>query len=166
MTTALMRAPLDALESWGTLLGVGAQALLRVLRLEQPLLQLALERQRVLERHLGPGDDAALDEADRLARLVRRAEPPGVLEDLLPEAVRLEDVRHQAEGESLLERERAPGRHQLERPRPAEQPRQTLRAARAGEDAQRDLRQADRPGPLPGDADVRRHRHLQPAADG
>src|SRR5437762_10757260 len=60
------------------LLQVGREALLGVLPLEQELLQLALDRERGLERDLGAGLHRALDAPHGLGRLVRGAELLGV----------------------------------------------------------------------------------------
>ena len=56
--------------------------------------------------------------------------------------------------------------HQLHRARLADEAREPLRAARAGQHAERDLGQADLAAVLPRDAEVRGHRHLEAAADG
>src|SRR6266436_9508483 len=69
------------------LLDIGGEALFGVLALEQLLLQLALDRERALERHLDAALHRALDAAHRLRGAVRRAEALGVLLDLLEELV-------------------------------------------------------------------------------
>src|SRR2546425_821858 len=74
-----------ALELRDPLLDVRRDAFLRVVALEQLLLQLALERQPAFERHLGPGLHGALDQAHRLGSLVRRTELLRVKDHLLPE---------------------------------------------------------------------------------
>src|SRR5215208_5129508 len=56
------------------LLDVGGQSFFGILALEELLLQLALQRQRGLERNLGTGLDRARDQADRFAGLVGRQE--------------------------------------------------------------------------------------------
>src|SRR5258708_429820 len=60
------------------LLDIGRETFLRVLALEQQLLQLALDRERGLERDLGARLYRALDPAHGARRLVRRAELLGV----------------------------------------------------------------------------------------
>ena len=58
------------------------------------------------------------------------------------------------------------GDHQLHRARLADEAREPLRAARAGQHAERDLGQADLAGVLLRDAQVGRHRDFEAAADG
>ena len=65
----------------------------------------------------------------------------------------------------LLDREERAGHHQLDRLGLADQPGQPLRAAGAGQHAERHFRQADLAGALAGDPQVGGHRHLEPAAD-
>ena len=60
-------APLAMLEPRLPLLGEGREALGRVAPGEQALLQLALQRQVLVEAHLEAADHRALDQADRLA---------------------------------------------------------------------------------------------------
>src|SRR5690349_11034987 len=79
-TTAAGR--LSAGEVSLALLQVGGEALLGVLPLEQELLQLALDRERGLERDLGAGLHRALDAPHGPGRLVRGAELLGVRLDL------------------------------------------------------------------------------------
>src|SRR2546428_13601069 len=86
-----------ALELRDPLLDVRRDAFLRVVALEQLLLQLALERQPALERHLGPGLHGALDQAHRLGGLVGRAELLRVQDYLLPEPVGGEDFGDEAD---------------------------------------------------------------------
>src|SRR5690348_11880501 len=56
------------------LVDVGVEPFLRVLALEEQLLQLALDRERFGERHFRSRLHGALDVADGLRRLVRRRE--------------------------------------------------------------------------------------------
>src|SRR5467141_2651361 len=81
------RGGLLAAEVRLALLDVSRQPFLRIVALEQLLLQLALHRQRALERDLDAGLDRSLDAADGLGGLVRRAELLGVLLDLVEELV-------------------------------------------------------------------------------
>ena len=76
------------------------------------------------------------------------------------------DVIDQADVLRLLEREQRADRHQLDRLGLADQPREPLRAAGARQHAERHFGHADLAAALPRDADVGRHRHLEPAADG
>src|SRR5690606_31962445 len=69
------------------LLHVRGKTLAGIRALEEELLQLALDRQRLADRQLPAGLHRALDVADRLRRGVRRREPPGVLHDLAHEGV-------------------------------------------------------------------------------
>src|SRR5262245_10408476 len=88
MRAAFTRSPpaprSSAPELRGALLDVGLEALRGVLRLEQLLLQLPLERQRLAQGDLSPRDDAALDVADRPARAAGSAEPARVVHDAAP----------------------------------------------------------------------------------
>src|SRR4249920_431130 len=114
----ILRRALLAGEVGLALLDVGAEPFLRVVALEQLLLQLALDRERLLERDLGAALHRALDAPDRLRRLVRRAELLGVLLDLLEElgvARGLPDLVHDPELRALLEVEGLAGDHQLDR---------------------------------------------------
>src|SRR5437773_823444 len=159
------RAPfLLAAELRGTLLHVGGKSLLGILAREKLLLQLALDRQRLAERNLEAGLDGALDAAHGLRGLGGREELPRVLHHLRVEALRLEDVVHEAHRVCVLERERRAGRHELDRTGLADQAREALRAAGAGEHAERDLGEADLSRVLLGEPDVRGHRDLQAAA--
>ena len=66
----------------------------------------------------------------------------------------------------LVHRHQAAADHQLHRARLADEARQPLRAAGAGQHAERDLGQADLAAVLPRDAEVGGHRDLEAAADG
>src|SRR5207247_3013005 len=70
---------LSALEERVTLLQVRRDSLVRVVALEQELLQLALERQGFPEAGLDAGLHGPFDAADGFAGLVRWRELPGVL---------------------------------------------------------------------------------------
>src|SRR5438034_5720276 len=129
-------------ELWFAFLIVGRDAFLRILALKQLLLQLALEGERALEGDLPAGLDGAFDAADRLRRLVRRAEAARVLHHSLPPPFGRPDVVDDAEALRLLEVEQAAVDHQLDRLRLADDAREPLRAARAGKHAERDLGEA------------------------
>src|SRR6188508_1104166 len=60
-------------------LETGLQPFLRIVALEQTLLQLAFEREALGESGLEPRLDGALDVPDGLCRLVGRGEPHGVI---------------------------------------------------------------------------------------
>src|SRR5829696_1950078 len=145
---------------------VGFEPLAGVRALEELLLELALDGEAALERHLGAGLHGPLDPADRLGCLVRRAELAGVLVDLPGEVVALEDVVDDADPLRLLEVDQAAGDHQLDRRALADAAGEALGAAGAGEHAEVDLGQADLAGALFGDQDVRRHGDLEAAAHG
>src|SRR5207249_1047395 len=142
------------------LLDVGGEPFLRVLALEQELLQLALHGQRRLERDLRAALHRALDAAHGLRRLVRRAELLGVLLHLVHELLRargLPDLVHEPELLRLLEAEDVAGDHELDGLALVDEPRHALRAARAREHAERHLGQAHLARTLAGDAQVGRH---------
>src|SRR5438094_10346092 len=107
-----------------SLLVVRAEAFLRVFALEELLLQLPLERQRGLERDLCSGLHAALDAADRLRGLVRRAEAPRVLHHPVPPLLAVllggPDVVDDAEAVRFLEVEETPFDHHFNRLRLAD----------------------------------------------
>ena len=102
-----------------------------------------------------------------LRGLVRRHELARVVHDLLPPLLgrRVDDLVDDAELVRLLEGERVAGDHELDRLGLADHLGQTRRAAGAGQDAEGDLGQADLAGVLARDAQVRRHRDLEAAAD-
>src|SRR2546428_10864711 len=108
-----------ALELRDPLLDVRRDAFLRVVALEQLLLELALERQPAFERHLGPGLLGALDQAHRLGSLVRRTELLRVKDHLLPEPLGGEDFVHEADLPRPGEGERLAPDHPLDRAGPA-----------------------------------------------
>ena len=67
------------------LLNVGVQPFFRVFRLEELLLQLSLERQRILKRNLGAGLNAAFDSTDSARCFVRQSELARIVQNLLRE---------------------------------------------------------------------------------
>src|SRR6185503_2606155 len=97
MSTTRVRAtpasPLPTRELRFALLDVRLQSLRRVLALEEPLLQLALEGEPFREARLQPGVYRALDVTDRAARRPRRRELPGVLEHGVAERSAIEPFR-------------------------------------------------------------------------
>src|SRR5262245_61226365 len=101
-------------EPWRTLIDVGGQPLARVVRGEQLLLQLALQRQRLGERQLGARRHGALDPPDRQGSPAGRAEGARVAQDLRLESVRLEQAVDETHRLRVLEREGAARGHQLE----------------------------------------------------
>src|SRR5438093_6339066 len=151
------------------LLHIRRKAFLRVVALEQLLLELALDRERRLERDLRAGLDRALDATDRLGGAMRRTEALGVLLDLLDELVgggRLPDLVDDPELEPPLEVEGLAGHHQLDRRALVDEAREPLRAAGPRQDAERDFRQPDLAGALARDPDVGGHRDLESPAHG
>src|SRR5438093_1366005 len=137
-------SPLPTAEARLALLHVGAQAFLRVVALEELLLQLALDRERLLERDLAPALHRALDAPHGLRGAVRRAELLGVLLDLLQELVvraGLPDLVDDPQVLRALEVEGFSCGHQLDRGRLVDEPRQALRAACAREHSGRHLGQ-------------------------
>src|SRR5882724_1736680 len=154
------------LELRGALGDVGVEPFLGVRALEQLLLQLALDGETALERHLGAGLHGALDPADRLRGPVGRAELLGVLVDLAHEVVAVQNLVDDADLLGLLEGDEAAGDHEVDGQVLAHPAGQALGAAGAGEDAQVDLGQADLAGVALGDEQVRGHGDLQPAAHG
>src|SRR5687767_2105193 len=97
------------------LLDVGRDAFLRVLALEEEVLQLALEREAGLERHLHAGDDGALDLPDGERGLVRQGELVRVEHDAVPPIFLRQHRVHEVHLLRFLEREGAAGDHQLDR---------------------------------------------------
>src|SRR5207253_10336967 len=139
-----------------------AEAFLRVFALEELLLQLALDGERGLERDLPTGLDGTLDASDGLRGFVRRAEALRVFDHAIPPLLaalfRRPDVVDDAEPQRFFEFEKAALDHQLDRFRLADESRQPLCSARAGQNAEGDFRQSDFAGALQRDADVRGHR--------
>src|SRR6186713_823845 len=76
---------LTATEVWLPFLEIRLQAFLRVVALEETLLQLALEGEAFREARFETGLHGALDVTDGLGGLVRRRELPGVFLDRLRE---------------------------------------------------------------------------------
>ena len=112
----------------------------------------------------------ALDVPDGAAGPVRRRERLGVVDGGVAERAAGQHVLaphlvDQAGVAACFHREQRAGDHQLHRLGLAHQPRQPLRAAGAGQDAERHLGQANLPGAGAGDAQVGGHRHFEPAAD-
>src|SRR5947209_14412474 len=87
---------------------VGGDPFRGILALEEPLLQLPLEGETLLEPDLEPARHRALDEADGLRCLGGRDELPRVLErgSAEPLGVRVDDLVHEAVGLRFLHRER------------------------------------------------------------
>src|SRR2546428_10419474 len=96
------------------LLEVRRDPLARVVALEQELLQLALDREAVVEAHLRARLHGPLDAADSLAGFVRRRELPRVLLNRVGEALPLErrripDVGDETDRLRLVERHQPAG---------------------------------------------------------
>src|SRR2546428_1714778 len=147
-----------------------AEAFLRVRHREQAVLQLPLEGEALLDRHLHPLDDGALDQAHRAARMVRIREPLRVRHRLVHEGVRVPHAVHEAPLERLVRCEGAAGRHEIDRPRLPDEPREPLRAARPWKDAEGDLGEPDLVLPLRvrtprHEAQVAREGDLEPASN-
>src|SRR5947207_9858756 len=117
------------------LLLVRGDALLGILALEQLLLQLALDRQAALERHLGARLHRALDQPHRLGRLVWRTELLGVQQHLLPVLLRGEHFVHQPDLLGAVEREQLALHHPLDRQCLTYDPREPMPAAARGQHA-------------------------------
>src|SRR6266478_5712516 len=96
---------------------------LRVLSLEQPLLQLTLQGETLLEANFQSGSDGALDEPDGARGLRRRHELSRVLERPGAELPRrgVDDGVDQPERLRLVDRKRRRFGHQLDRLRPPAQ---------------------------------------------
>src|SRR5438552_857984 len=148
------------------LLLVRGDALLGILALEQLLLQLALDRQAALERHLGARLHRALDQPHGLGGFVRRAELLRVQQHLLPVVLRGQHLVDQAELLRPVEREQLAFDHQLDRQRLADDAGEPLRAPRAGQHAEVDLGEADLAGVLLRQPQIAGHGDLEPTADG
>src|SRR5207244_1805133 len=144
-----------ALELRGALLDIGREAFLRVLALEELLLELALERETGLEGDLRSRLHRALDEPDGHGRAPGWNEAPRVGEHGAPPLLRgaFLDLVDEPEPLGLFEGECLAGGHELDRARLADDARETLRAAGARQDAEVHLGQADFAGPLARDAD-------------
>src|SRR5213595_3013988 len=140
--------------------------LFRSLALEQLLLELPLERERRLEGNLGAGLHRPLDQADRLGRLVGRAELLRVEHHLFPEFLGGQDLVDEVELLGAVEREQLPLRHQLDRAGLPDEPRQPLRSPSAREYSEIHLGESNLARVLLREPDVARHRDLQAAADG
>src|SRR5204863_8308659 len=123
--------PLPALEFRDPLLLVRRDSFFRVVALKEELLQLALDRERRLEREVPTRLHRSFDPADRLRRLVRRDELAGVVHDLLPPLLRrrVDDLVDETEVVRLFEGERVARDHELDRPRLSDELSETGRAA-------------------------------------
>src|SRR5271169_3053995 len=146
------------------LLHIRRQAFLRILALEQQLLVLTLYGQRRLHRNLPARLHRSLDASYSLRRLIGWAELLGILQDVLHEAVALEDVVYDAEFLRLLKRKRVAGHHQFNGFALPDHAREPLRAAGSREHAEVHFRQANLAGILARDTDVGGHGDLQTAA--
>src|SRR5947208_5570372 len=145
---------------------VRGDAFLRVLSLEQALLELALQGEALFQADFQSGGDSALDEPDGARGLRRRHELSRVLERPGAELPRrgVDDGVDQPERLRFLDRERRRFGHQLDRLRPPERTRQPLGATGARQYSERDLRQTDLPSVDARDAQIAGERDLQSAA--
>src|SRR5262245_46653769 len=103
MTMAFMPDSSAALEARRPLLLEGCEALGRVGARDQPLLQLALQREVLVEAHLAAAHDRALDEPHGLRRLVRRAELLRARQHRVEEGGRRQQLVHQPQLAAALE---------------------------------------------------------------
>src|SRR5581483_7230896 len=140
---------------------VRSEAFFRVFTLEQQLLIFTFDRQSRFHWNLPARLHGALDAAYGLCSLVGWAELAGVLHDVLHEAVALVDVVDHAEFQSLFERKSITGDHQLDGFTLPHQPRQSLRAASPGKDAEIHFGQADLSRIFARDAKVSGHGDLE-----
>src|SRR5213593_4654762 len=90
------------LEDGLSLLEEGAEAFLRVRHREQAVLQLPLEGEALLDRHLHPLDDGPLDQAHRAARVVRVRQVLRVPHRLVHERARVPHAVHETPLERLV----------------------------------------------------------------
>src|SRR4051794_12466556 len=140
-----------------------AKSLARVRRLEQLRDPGALARQPLGERLVDALVRGELDLADRGRRAGRQR--VRVRARALGGLVRREQAVEDAEPVCLARRDLTPGDHQVERAGRADQAREPLRAAVAGQQAERHLRDAELVAPARAEAQVAGERDLQPAAE-
>ena len=129
----------------GGVLGIGEETLLGVLRSEQLLLELALERQSLLERHFAAALYGALDEPHRHGRAARGAELVRVVEDLPHEPIvrfRRPHLVHEARLARLDDGKVQTLDHELHRACLADEAGQSLRPAGARKHAEGHLGQS------------------------
>src|SRR4029450_4188798 len=146
MPCPMVPAPSTAIFSTATevrlpFLETGFQPFLRIVALEQTLLQLALQRETFGKSGLEARLNGALDVSDGLRRLVGRGELPGVIVDGVGKGTAAQfgitpDVIDKPHRAGVLEREERACRHQLDRPGLADQARKALRSAGAGPHAE------------------------------
>src|SRR5437899_8915857 len=139
----------------------GLHALARVLALEHPDERFALDRETLREREAVALDSGELDLADGVARAFGVG--PRALDGDRLQLGGGHELVHDAGALRGLRRERHAAQHQLERLLPADQARQTLRAAGAREQAQRHLGQTDLVAAVRRDAEVAAQRDLETA---
>src|SRR5215213_5323099 len=165
-TAIVLIGVLSATEVRLPFLEICFQAFLRVVTLEQTLLQLALERETFRETRLETGLHRTLHMTDRLCGLVRRRELCRVLVDRNGEGASAQfriapHVIDEPDRVRLFEGRQRPHRHHFYSPGLADQPREALGAASAGQHAKRHFRHADLSRTLPRNANVRGHRDLE-----
>src|SRR5882672_865677 len=132
-----------------------------VLALEEPDKGGTLDGQSFLERHAEALHRRVLDLATRIARAARELLRQGCGARL--QLRRGDDLVDDPCVPRLLRRERRPTQHQAKRLLAPDEPREPLRSAGAGEQAERDLGETDLVRALSGDAEVAAQRDLEAA---
>src|ERR1700736_2551923 len=148
------------------LVDVSVEAFFGVLALEEQLLQLPLDSERLREWHFPTRDDSALDVPNRFGCLVRGCELLGVGEHFSQEggAIAFVDFVHQTNLLRFLAGKRSPSDHKLDGFCWARQPRHALGPAGSRQHAKCDLGQADLACIASREANVAGHCDLQSAA--
>src|SRR5579871_6612620 len=112
--------PSVSLEDGLALLDEGGDAFLRIVRHEQPVLELAFQGEARGEGFLDPFHHGTLDQAHRARRAV--GEGLRVGHQVLGERLLRVDVVHEADGERLLRGEEPAGDHEVQGPARADEP--------------------------------------------
>src|SRR3989475_1735095 len=132
---------------------------------EQAVLQLPLEGEALVHRHLRPFRHGPFNEPDRPAGMLRIGEPFRESHRLVPELRPREHAIEQAPVEGVFRGDHAPRRHEVDRSTLPDEPWEALRAPGSRQDTEGDLRQSDPPGAVGGDTEVCRHRDLEATAN-
>src|SRR5579871_2271243 len=154
--------PSVSLEDGLALLDEGGDAFLRIVRHEQPVLELAFQGEARGEGFLDPFHHGTLDQAHRARRAV--GEGLRVGHQVLGERLLRVDVVHEADGERLLRGEEPAGDHEVQGPARADEPGEPLGATGAGQDAEGHLGETDLAGARRHHPEVAREGDLEPAA--
>src|SRR5256884_9834040 len=154
-----------ALELRRTLLEERAESFLRVRHREQAILQLTFEGKAFVHRHLGPLGHGSLDETDGPPGVLRVGETGRERHRLLPELRFREDAVEQTPVEGLLRGDHAPRRHQVDRAALSDEPWKALGASGPREDAERNFWQAQPPGAVGGESQIRRQGDFKTATE-